>query len=315
MKDKLKSPLTGSSNLTLINSININVVRKMYLDNYGLDIQYLIPEGYEFIERYRCNDSGLEFFYPNSIVGDSDFYNKLQEQTWYYLNNKWEFHEAINEFPQKENLTLLEIGCAKGDFLNIVRSKLPSSTLTGIELNRDAVLEAREKGLNVLEELSSEHSINNECKYDVIVSFQVLEHIANPLEILKDCIRMLKPGGRLIIGVPDNSKRAFPSLIVKSDTDLNMPPHHQGLWGIPSLTYLVRILPISLNNLIIEPAISSNHKNCYRLMIKNTIYKKYGKIFGLVIYAFGLPFIKYSLNRLGNHLPGHTILAVYTKNH
>lgn len=314
MKNNVISPLTGKPNVTLVDTFSINELKKMYLNNYDLKIDYLLQEQSDFIYRYRCEESGLEFFYPNNIIGDSEFYNKLQQKSWYYVSDKWEFHEAINEFPKVNKIKILEIGCAKGDFLNLVKQILPDSDLTGLELNKDAIIDARKKGLNVLDELSSDHLLNNHGKYDVVVSFQVLEHIANPLDFLNDSVKMLKPGGKLIIGVPDNSRRAFPSIIVKPNTDLNMPPHHQGLWNIKSLFYLSKILPISLEYLSIEPAFSISHKNTYRLEVKNSLIKRFGRFFGFAIYAVGLPYIKYTMDNICKYLPGHTVLAVYKKN-
>ena len=37
---------------------------------------------------------------------------------------------------------------------------------------------------------------------DTVVSFQVLEHLAEPVTFLSECFRILKPGGRLVMTVP-----------------------------------------------------------------------------------------------------------------
>ena len=39
--------------------------------------------------------------------------------------------------------------------------------------------------------------------FDVVTMYQVLEHIANPRAVLKECHRILKPGGRLLVSVPN----------------------------------------------------------------------------------------------------------------
>lgn len=42
---------------------------------------------------------------------------------------------------------------------------------------------------------------------DRIVMSHVLEHLEDPTKVLKECYRVLKPGGAVVIAVPDNSKR------------------------------------------------------------------------------------------------------------
>ncbi|HVZ71152.1 MAG TPA: methyltransferase domain-containing protein [Polyangia bacterium] len=39
-------------------------------------------------------------------------------------------------------------------------------------------------------------------RYDLVVSFQVLEHSSHPLTLLRECRRVLKPGGRLFATLP-----------------------------------------------------------------------------------------------------------------
>ena len=307
------SPITDDDDISEEQVFEVKYLIELYNINYNLDISYLIPSGCSHIIRYKCNKSGYRFYEPSSIVGDSAFYKKLQENDWYYMDNKWEFVEAINHIPTLKNISVLEIGSAKGAFLDILKRMTVDANLVGLELNQEAAAEARRRGLNVLTELSSDHARSNENAYDVIVSFQVLEHIPNPMDILRDALHMLKPGGRLMIGVPDNSQRAYPSIFVKADSDLNMPPHHQGLWDIPSLAYLTKVLPLQLEYIAVEPATTSQQSNNYRWPMKNELIRRFGRVFGFCIYALGRPFFNYALKHVNKYLPAHSVLAVYRK--
>jgi len=131
--------------------------------------------------------------------------------------------------------------------------------------------------------------------------------------LLNDAIHMLKPTGKLIIAVPDNSIRASHSLFVTEDNILNMPPHHQGLWDITSLCHLTKVLPLKLEYIATEPATASNHSNGYRALIKQDLLQRFGKHFGFMVYAFGRPFYNHALNRVNKYLPAHSVLAVYVK--
>lgn len=285
----------------------------VYLDNYQCDISKYMDKNLVEVSLYQCLDSGFRFWWPNTIVGDGDFYKKLQEKDWYYKPDKWEFRESLKYIPLYNETSILEIGSARGDFLNLVHQHNPYAKLTGLELNQEAAADARRKGYDVFSRYLADHAKTNQSAYDVVASFQVLEHISKPMDFLRDALVMLKQGGTLIIGVPDNSKRAYPSIFIKPDADLNMPPHHQGLWDIPSLAFLTRVLPIHLGFIAVEPAIASNHSNSYRGLMKGDLIRHYGNILGIGIYALARPFYDHALKHLNKYLPAHTLLAVYRK--
>jgi 2-polyprenyl-3-methyl-5-hydroxy-6-metoxy-1,4-benzoquinol methylase len=294
--------------------IEINWLIVEYKKRFGIDISNFIPGNCTQLVRYRCSTSGYRFYQPANIVGDSAFYEHLQKNEWYYMLDKWEFNEALNYIPADSEVKVLEIGSARGDFLNRLRVHNSAANIVGLELNEDAAAEASGRGLNVVVQSTSEHAQDNLSAYDVVVFFQVLEHISNPIEFLNDAISMLKTGGKLIICVPDNSQRAFNSIFVDAENILNMPPHHQGLWDIPSLAYLTKIQPLRLEAIVIEPAIYSHHSKSYRGLLKKDLVENYGKVLGMAMYAVARPFYNHALRHLNKYLPAHTVMAVYNKN-
>jgi SAM-dependent methyltransferase len=306
----LKSPITHSKNLIEEKTVPISTLVDEYQNILNIDISHLINSAQPNIQLFRCKDSGFRFYYPFDIIGDSNFYHQLEAYEWYYMPTKWEFEEGIKHI---NGGSLLEIGAAKGDFLNVVRSKFPKARLVGLELNLEAAKKACNRGFEVLVESSSTHAQKTREQYDVVACFQVLEHIPQPMELLNDALSMLKPGGKLILAVPDNSTRAYPSIFVTIDNLLNMPPHHQGLWDILSLTYLQKVLPLKLEYIVTEPAITSHHSNGYRALLKNDLVHRFGKVVGSAIYALARPFYNHALQHLKQHLPAHSILVVYSK--
>ena len=309
MNAKATSPITGSHEVELIHLIDLPTLILAYRTTFQIDISYLVAPLQE-MALYKCKTSGYRFYYPHNVVGDSAFYHCLEANDWYYMPRKWEFNESINHVSGG---AILEIGSAKGDFLAAVRQTYPDSKLVGLELNQEAAKEANRRGFDVRIELSSDHVKSNREQYDVVASFQVLEHIRDPIEFLKDSIEMLKPGGKLIIAVPDNSTRAYPSLFVMTDHILNMPPHHQGLWDIPSLSYLTKVLPLRLVYIAIEPSTASHHRNGYRGLIKKDLMLRFGQVLGYIIYLIGRPFYKQALRYFDKYLPAHSVLAIFEK--
>jgi 2-polyprenyl-3-methyl-5-hydroxy-6-metoxy-1,4-benzoquinol methylase len=92
---------------------------------------------------------------------------------------------------------LLDIGAGTGDFLKSAKQK--GWKINGIEPNEGARKLAQEKGIDLSE------NINNfkGKTFDVITLWHVLEHLPNLEDNIYNIEKMLKPGGTLIIAVPN----------------------------------------------------------------------------------------------------------------
>jgi 2-polyprenyl-3-methyl-5-hydroxy-6-metoxy-1,4-benzoquinol methylase len=92
---------------------------------------------------------------------------------------------------------LLEVGCATGQWLKAMKEK--NWDVYGIELSEFASKYARDKfGLNVLTgRLKEQNLLNN--YFDVVVMWDTIEHLINPMAELIEVNRILKKNGVLII--------------------------------------------------------------------------------------------------------------------
>ena len=156
---------------------------------------------------FRCDQCGFVFIHPRmSPEEEREFYDIKYRSN--YEDQKPE--DLWNEsYPEAEkrvfrftslfsvNAHLLEIGCASGFFLDAVKDNVKS--VTGIELTKEYVKYARGRGIEVKESL--EEIPAESC--DLIFMFHVLEHILDPIEFLKEVMKKLSPGGKLIIEVPN----------------------------------------------------------------------------------------------------------------
>lgn len=260
----VKSPLTGKSSTVFENNILCSNIIENYKKTFNIDVTRFF-QGLESIQIYKCLETGYRFYYPFNIDGDGKFYEHLQQFDWYYMPWKWEHEQAYNLI--KPNNQVLEVGCAKGCFIE----KLSKSGIDciGLELNEDAVEEGKRKGMKILNETIQEHAKYNPEKYDVICSFQVMEHIASIKEVIQASIDSLKKGGKLIISVPNNDS----FLGYDTDNYLNTPPHHMGLWNDQSLKGLTHIFNIKLKEIYLEP-LQSYHKTYFsNVMIRHYLEK------------------------------------------
>ena len=96
---------------------------------------------------------------------------------------------------------ILDIGCGRGLFLDVMRRG--GWMATGTELNEETASYATKVyGLKILTGDIIQHQLPTES-LDAVNINQVLEHLKNPNEVLKECRRLLRKDGLLIISVPD----------------------------------------------------------------------------------------------------------------
>jgi SAM-dependent methyltransferase len=238
-------PLCDSNYAMLIDSVAISVLQDAYsLEWLGADINRLFESDHTgFVQLMLCRNCDLRWF-ADAPVGDEAFYERLQAHEWYYPTAKPEFVYAASRVPV--NARVLEVGCGSGAFTSFLRSNV---RYRGLEFNDAAVAKARLLGLDVDKASLAEHVRGNHEAYDVVCHFQVLEHVCDPKAFLWESAAALRPGGRLIVGVP--SEDSFVGLA--ESCWLNMPPHHLTRWSDASLTNAVHRLNLKVEDIWHEP--------------------------------------------------------------
>ena len=299
----LVSPITNSQNITVLKKINSEKIINLY-KKIGFDVSSSFL-GLKTIDVCRCEDSKLVYFSPKSVAGDARFYEALDKNAPnYYSPWKWE-HEQVIKYVESAN-KILEIGCAYGTFLKKAKSKGISNAI-GLELNENAIADGIKNGLDIKGELIAEHKINHVNYYDLICSFQVVEHIAELKDFFADSIACLKPGGLYAISVPNNECYLFSN---DPDHTLNLPPHHINLWEEQSLRNIAPMFGLSVLAVHKEPANKLNYGNYYEVFLRNTLKLK-GESLELV-YKITRPIVKLAMRLLPPKY-GACITVIYQK--
>src|SRR6478752_8092045 len=112
-----------------------------------------------------------------------------------------------------EGLTLLDIGCG-GGLLSEPMARL-GFTVTAVDASENniktAAAHAAEQGLEIgyrpatAEQLLAEGA----GPFDVVLTMEVIEHVADPGEFLRTCSKLLKPGGLMIVATLNRTLKAL----------------------------------------------------------------------------------------------------------
>ena len=237
------SPLTRNQNVTLLESFETKKLIQDWKNSFGIDISSDLKAN-QFIHLYNCNQTGLKFFIPESVVGSDLLYAELEKFDWYYMKDKWEYEVALNDI--RDDKCILEVGSGYGYFVEKCQNR--GLDISGVELNGQAVKVAQGNNLPVhLTTLESLLETSREC-FDVVCSFQVLEHVPDPASFLQMSLDLIKPGGALILCVPN------PDSFLKHEYCLlDMPPHHMHRWSLKTFESLQKIFPVTLESFRYEP--------------------------------------------------------------
>jgi SAM-dependent methyltransferase len=138
---------------------------------------------------------------------------------------------------------LLELGCAYGFFLMEAARHFE---VAGIELAEEAADHCRRAGLNVVQGAADQVNLSKLGHVDVIVLFDVIEHLPDPRQTLALCYQHLNPGGVIVITTGD-----FGSAVAKLAGvrwRLMTPPQHLWFFTQDSLQRLASVLGLTVEH-------------------------------------------------------------------
>jgi SAM-dependent methyltransferase len=131
---------------------------------------------------------------------------------------------------------LLDVGC--GDGSTLVRMRERGWRVEGQEIDVHAAEHARQvRGIDVHIGPLAEHHLPAEI-FDAITLSHVIEHVYDPVSLLVECRRLLKPGGRLVALTPNIA--SYGHRRYNADWAALDPPRHVFLFSVATLFEVAR---------------------------------------------------------------------------
>jgi len=175
-------------------------------DSKRLTVQYARAHDYitgDVFTVWQCDVCGIALTYPKPIALDRYYpthYRQYHPLALWALEQFYKMRVRSWTRSFKRGGRALEIGCGDGFMLHLL--KWAGWEVLGTERTPEMAQRAMDL-FDVPVIVSDPTHLASEGLFDLIILFQVLEHLGNPLSMLEACVQLLSPNGVLVIGVPN----------------------------------------------------------------------------------------------------------------
>ncbi len=114
--------------------------------------------------------------------------------------------DKLLEFCKKYDVptdSVLEVGAAYGTFCEEIKSRNIFKRIVAIEPTPNLAQTCRNKNIETIELPIEKVSFGENEKFDVVVNFEVIEHLFSPEDFINQCKKFLKPNGLFVVTCPN----------------------------------------------------------------------------------------------------------------
>ena len=128
---------------------------------------------------------------------------KDEREEEYLETHYYRIKKTLEILEPKPKDKVLEVGCDSGLFSMILKEKFDIE-LKAVEIVEEKIKTAKQRGINVQKtDIEKDKLPFNDNYFDMVIFAEVIEHLSNPLPILSEIKRVVKPTGTVIISTPN----------------------------------------------------------------------------------------------------------------
>lgn len=179
--------------------------------------------------------------------------------------------ERLYAMCEEKNLVvdkLIDVGAGYGILLDEWRRLRPETELLAIEPSASLAKECTAKGFGVVNEIV-ENVTGHKNYADLVVCFEVLEHVYEPLSFIKSLAELTRPGGHVFVSTLTVDGFDIQTLWEKSNSIF--PPHHINFISIEGFRHLFNRAGLEIVSISTPGALDVD--------ILRNIHEKYPKYF------------------------------------
>ena len=254
------------------------------------------------------------------ILKNSKSLNTKMEQRWLdsaginHFWMIWRFKFLIFQLKKekiniKKKMKIMDLGCGNGILSNQIEKKFKVK-IDRVDVNEETLkLNKNVKGKLICYNIrEKKKKLKN--YYDIIFAFDVIEHVKNDLNFLKDALFHLKSNGLIIINVPSIQKlfskydHAVGHLRRYNNNDFYLFKKKLNLYSISINYWGLLLIPILILRKFI--LMLYNQNNYKKIITSGWKTNKYLNQFFKIIMNFELKFLK-------KNFSGSSIMAIFKK--
>lgn len=158
------------------------------------------------------NDAALSDYYNNSkcnLMLDQLLKSRYKKESDFIMDDRVKIVLQLISKIDNDEIHLLEVGCGSGAFLSklnhFIKLEFPNRNvrLTGIDIDENAINSSVNVDLNLKAINAEAYVQSTKNSYDIIIHFELIEHLADPFTFMKSLYRLLKDGGVVYFTTPN----------------------------------------------------------------------------------------------------------------
>jgi 2-polyprenyl-3-methyl-5-hydroxy-6-metoxy-1,4-benzoquinol methylase len=234
-----------------------------FVGEVKIEVPFVGPD----FQIYDCQTCGLKFVANagmidyNFVYSQTEIYanvlefaRKLRRQedaSWALVSRGHPMYAVLSFLKNKKDLEILDVGCGYGELVWVMA--MLGHKVLGIDVARQAIQFAKGLFGDMFYELDIKGLIKNapDLKFDLITAVEVIEHLREPMEFVRDCASLLKDGGSLILTTPNGDyQEILPDRREQHKNEIwkmEKPPVHWAIFREKTMEYIAREVNLKLN--------------------------------------------------------------------